>query len=199
MRDAVTLLLALAWSAIASAQPEAILLVAKPGLPDPDFREAVVLVTHAEDGANVGVILNRPTTGHLAELAPRFPGAANWREPLYAGGPVLRQVVIALFSSDTRPAAAAFEVLPHVYLSMHPANIEALLAAPARDMRLYAGFAGWAPQQLEAEIDGGSWYVMRVTPELAFRRDTSGMWAELVAHARGARAWRDAATSVASR
>src|SRR5258706_9652464 len=130
----------LACAAIAIAQPEppnAILLVAKPTLADPNFRETVVLVTQARDFSTVGVVLNRPTPQKLAELMPRAPGAESYAEPVYFGGPVMRQVVIALFRSDAEPKAAAFHVLRGVYLSMHPANVEPLLAASER-YRLYA-------------------------------------------------------------
>ena len=196
---AVALLVLLALSAALHAEPNGILLIAKPGLPDPNFSETVVLVTHTDEGSPVGVILNRPTTMHLAEVAPQFPGARNFSEPLYAGGPVMRQVIVALFESARPPSDAAFQVLPRVYLSLHPANVEHVLAAPATRARLFAGFSGWAPSQLEAEIDSGSWYVMRATEALLFRRDTTGMWAELVAQAGGARTGRDLATSVAAR
>jgi putative transcriptional regulator len=169
------------------AQPNAILLIAKPGLPDPNFRETVVLVTRSEEARTVGVILNRPTTTRLSELVPRWPGADQFKEPLYSGGPVMRQVVVALYASDETPKAAAFHVLPRVYLTMHPANIEPLLAQPAARMRLYSGFSGWAPRQLENEMDSGSWYVLPANEALLFRKDTDSMWAELVERARGAR------------
>src|SRR5919204_6264603 len=97
-------------------QPNGILLVAKPGLPDPNFRETVVLVTRGEEGSTVGVILNRPTKLKLAEVAPRWPNAQKFTDSLFAGGPVMRQVVVALFVADAPPAQAAFHVLPHVYL-----------------------------------------------------------------------------------
>src|SRR5204863_9293324 len=147
----------------------------------------------------VGVILNRPTTLRLAAAAPRIRGARDFTEPLYSGGPVMREVLVALFRAATPPAEAAFQVLPGVYLTLHPATIEALIAAPPDRLRLYAGFSGWAPRQLEAEIDTGSWYVLRATEGLAFRRDTTGMWAELVAQASGARTARDAPARVAAR
>jgi len=145
------------------------------------------------------VILNRPTTLRLSELVPRWPGADRFTEPLYSGGPVMRQVVVALYASEEVPQAKAFRVLPQVYLSMHPANLEPLVAQPGTRMRLYAGFSGWAPRQLEAEMASGSWYVLRATEELVFRKDTTGMWNELVERARGARVARDLATRVAAR
>ena len=181
------------------AQPNGILLVAKPGLPDPNFSETVVLVTRTDDSATLGVILNRPSVRRLVDVAPSWPGAENLTEPLYAGGPVMRQVVVALFAAEEEPKAKAFRVLPQVYLSMHPANLEPLVAQPSARMRLYAGFSGWAPRQLEAEMASGSWYVLRATEDLVFRKDTTGMWNELVERARGARTARDPVTRVAAR
>ena len=183
----------------ALAQPNAILLVAKPGLADPNFRETVVLVTRAPDGSTLGVVLNRPSSMRLAELAPSWPGAERFTQPLHVGGPVMRQVVVALFVSENPPKATAFHVLQRVYLSMPPDNIEPLAGEPATRVRLFAGFAGWAPRQLEAEIAAGGWYVLRASEDLVFREDTSGLWTELVARARGAHASRGATTTVATR
>lgn len=182
------------WTASACAQLNGILLIAKPDLVDPNFKEAVVLVTRTTDGATVGVTLNRPSAQRLVDVAPDWPDAAAFTEPLYAGGPVMRQVLVAVFDSPEEPKAPAFRVLPHVYLSMHPGNLEPLIAHRAGRLRLYAGFSGWAPRQLEAEVDRGSWYTLRATEDLLFRRDTSGMWQELVQRARGTHATRDRRT-----
>jgi putative transcriptional regulator len=135
----------------------------------------------------VGVILNRPGALKLAELMPRVPGAESYADTVYLGGPVMRQVVVALFHSPSAPKAAAFHVLRDLYLSMHPANVEPLLAAPDERYRLYAGFAGWAPRQLENELERDSWYVLPASEELVFRKDTSGLWMELLEKARGSR------------
>ena len=192
-------LLLLFLAASAAAEPGAIVLVAKPGLPDPNFSETVVLVTRGSEGNPIGVILNRPTNVRVRDIAPRFPGAENYAPPVYAGGPVMREVLVALYATSAPPAHAAFEVLPGVYLTLHPANIEALLAAPPARARIYAGFSGWAPEQLEAEIESGSWYVVRASEALLFRADTREMWSELVAKLGGGRAGRKSVTAVAAR
>ena len=178
---------ALAFCGAAQAQPNGLLLIAKPGLPDPNFAQTVVLVTRSTDEGAVGVVLNRPTGERLADLAPRLQGAQNFTEPLYAGGPVMRQVVVAVFRADATPPRAAFHVLGNVYLTMHPLNIESLLARPAAGVRLYAGFSGWAPEQLERELESGSWYVLPAREEFLFRKDTSTLWEELVRRAEDAR------------
>lgn len=155
------------------------LLVAKPGLADPNFRESVVLVTQTADSSTVGVILNRPT--------PRKHDKTG--EPLSFGGPVMREVMVALFRSERAPEAAAFHILKGIYLTMHPQNMEALLEGeagrPRRSYRLFMGFAGWAPGQLESELARDDWFVLPASAELVFRTNTSGMWEELVRKARG--------------
>ena len=182
-------LLALFLAAAASAEPGAIVLVAKPELADPNFSRAVVLVTRTPTGDTVGVVLNRPTRLRLAEVAPEFPRAAAYRDRLYAGGPVLQAVIVALFRSPAPPSAPAFQVLDDAYLSMHPDNINSLLErSPRGGWRLFAGFSGWAPGQLEAEIASDRWYVVPATEDLLFRQETSGMWRELITRSRSRRA-----------
>jgi putative transcriptional regulator len=100
----------------------------------------------------------------------------------------MREVLVALFSSERAPQAAAFHVLKGIYLTMHPGNLEKLFedaAARARGYRLFTGFAGWAPGQLEAELARNDWFVLPASAGLVFRSDTSGMWEELVRKARG--------------
>jgi putative transcriptional regulator len=191
----VALLLGLLLAAPAGAQPaeppNGVLLVAKPGLVDPNFRETVVLVPQSRDSSPAGVILTRPTTLSARELLPDAPGAENLEEPMYFGRPVMRQTVVALFQSEFLPPASAFHILKGVYLSMHPANIEPLLSQPGQRFRLYAGFAGWAPRQLESELERDGWYVLPASEALVFRKDTRGMWSELIEKTRGGRASND--------
>ena len=89
-------------------QPNGVLLVAKPDLTDPNFQETVVLVTQTPNAQTVGVILNRPTERKLSG------------EPLFFGGPVLRETIVALFQSREQPKSPAFHVLRDVYLTMQP-------------------------------------------------------------------------------
>jgi putative AlgH/UPF0301 family transcriptional regulator len=127
------------------AQPNALLLVAKPDLVDPNFRESVVLVTQTGDGS---------------------------------------EVTVALFRAERTPEASAFAVLKGVYLTMHPQNIEPLLAQRGGNYRLYSGFSGWSAGQLESELRRDGWYLLPASAALVFRKDTAGMWQELVRKAR---------------
>jgi putative transcriptional regulator len=151
--------------------PNGLLLVAKPGVADPNFARSVVLVTQAPDYSTVGVILNRPTR-------VRYQG-----KPIWAGGPVMRQVVVAVFRSEQTPKDAAFHVLKNLYLSMHPQIVDALIADDKARYRLYGGFSGWAPRQLESEFGRDGWYVLPADEATIFREDAGGLWEELVARA----------------
>ena len=190
----------LLWCAIAGAafgadddapqreEPNAILLVARPDLVDPNFRQTVVLVTQRPDGSTVGVILNRPTQLELAPLMPGLP-AENYKDALYFGGPVMRRSVVALFESASAPQSSAFHVLRGVYMTMQNENLARLLENnDAARYRIYVGFSGWAPGQLESELQRDGWYVLPADPQVLFRADTRGLWEELVARALGRQA-----------
>ena len=163
-------------AAQAQLQPaNGVLLVAKPGIADPNFSQTVVLVTQAADGSTVGVILNRP----LARTHEKTGDAVAF------GGPVMREVLLALFRTEHPPEHAAFHVLKGVYLTMHPQNIDLLLEKRDASYRLFAGFSGWAPGQLDGELARDGWFVLPASAELLFRTDTRSLWEELVRKARG--------------
>lgn len=181
-------LLAVALAGAAHAQQDdaanGIFLVARPELVDPNFFHTVVLVTQTPDGGTVGVIVNRPTPLKLQQfLSDEFP-TGNYRDRIYFGGPVMRQAIVALFHADSPPPAPAFHVMKDLYLTMHPDNIKPLLEDPARRYRLYAGFSGWAPMQLESEFNRDGWLVVSPDEETVFSNDTEGMWQELLRRAR---------------
>ncbi len=159
-----------------------VLLVARPGLGDPNFREAVVLVTESDDGQNIGVIINRPTDRSLASVLPgeRF---GRFSEPVFFGGPVAPHGLYAVFRAQKR-FAGALAILPGLQLALDAATLDELLQDPPASIRFYAGYAGWAPGQLRLEIARGDWYVLKADPDLAFLKDTAGLWPRLVRIAR---------------
>lgn len=184
---AAIFLLALAAGVPALAQQNlpanGLFLIAKPTLLDPNFARTVVLVTQTEDASTVGVVINRPTALKLSDFLPQEFAAQNYRDRLYLGGPVMRQAIVALFRSDTVPDAAAFHVLKNIYLTMHGANLKLLLDSPDAQYRLYAGFSGWAPRQLESEFVRDGWYVLPAEESQLFRKSLDGLWEELVERA----------------
>jgi putative transcriptional regulator len=183
VRALIVLLLGLAGIAAQAQQAlpaNGLFLIAKPSLVDPNFEKTVVLVTQTEDASTVGVIINRPSTLKLPQFLSPEIATQNYREPIFIGGPVMRQIMIAVYRSNMVPAAPAFHVLKDVYLTMHPDNIERLLADPKARYRLYAGFSGWAPNQLESEFERDGWYILPADEPTLFREKSEGLWEELV-------------------
>lgn len=176
-------LLPVAASAQQPAPPNSLLLIAKPTLLDPNFARTVVLVTQAEDASTVGVILNRPLQEKLQAFLPQDLSGENYKDRVFQGGPVMRRVILSVFRSGTPPQAPAYHVLKGIYLTLHPANIRALLADPASQYRIYAGFSGWAPNQLQSEFMRDGWYVLPADAETVFRKETEGLWEELIRRA----------------
>ena len=160
-----------------------VLLVAKPSLTDRNFSQTVVLVSQTEDGSTVGVIINRPTTLKLSEFLSEELPTGNYREPIFFGGPVMLKALVSVFRSETPPEAPAFHVLKDVYLTMHQDNIERLLRDATARYRIYAGFSGWIPRQLESEMMRDGWYFLPADEATVFREKTDGLWEELVERA----------------
>jgi putative transcriptional regulator len=161
-----------------------LLLVAKPSLTDRNFSQTVVLVSQTEDGGTVGVIINRPTTLKLSQFLSEDLPTGNYREPIFFGGPVMLKALVSLFRSETPPAAPAFHVLKDVYLTMHADNIENLLKDTTARYRIYAGYSGWVPRQLESEMMRDGWYFLPADEATVFREKTDGLWEELVERAK---------------
>ena len=181
-----TLLAVLLWiSAAAAADGErTIFLVAKPGLPDPNFRESVVLVKQGEGGEAAGVIINRPTNRSLASILPgeRFK---RFTEPVFFGGPVTSPGLVAVYRAQQR-VGDSITMLPGVFLALQDSTLDELLHSPPQRIRFYAGLSGWAPGQLEAEIGRGDWFVLDADADTVFARDTDakGLWTRLLRMAR---------------
>jgi putative transcriptional regulator len=187
---AFLLALGLPWPATADTPKAltAILLVARAELPDPNFKDSVVLVTNKLGPAPVGVIVNRPTRIPVARLFPDLDHLARLDDKLYFGGPVEISGVSFLFRAD-EPHENAVLVFEGVYLST---NRELLLKLLRRDrplegLRIYIGYSGWAPSQLEAEISRGDWTLEPVDASAIFDGNSERPWPEGPAREAGPR------------
>jgi putative transcriptional regulator len=159
------------------------LLVATPVLEDPNFRRTVILVVeHEAAEGTLGVVLNRPTDVPVDRVLDSWSELVTGPSVVFKGGPVAptSALAIGLVPGDAEPlgwhaldGAAAVSRLGLVDLDAPPD-----LLAPAIDrLRVYAGYAGWAPGQLKAEIDEGAWYVVAAEPADAFAGQPEGLWA----------------------
>jgi putative transcriptional regulator len=138
------------------------LLLAHPGLIDPNFRRTVVLmIEHAEEGA-MGLVLNRPSMVAVAKASSELEPLVEPEDLVYVGGPVAPEGVMVLAEFDD-PDEAATIVAGDLGLVRADADF-ATAAAATRRARVFAGHAGWAPEQLEAELEGEGWIVEEHPP-----------------------------------
>jgi len=175
------------FSAVAQEE-EAVLLVAHPAFLDLDYRQTVLIAAPAPNGGHVGVILNRPTRRALASLFPEHEPSKKVVDPVYYGGPFSRSALVALVKSETSPGAGALPIMKNLYLAFRAATIDRVIETTPNDARYYVGYVGWRPGELKAEIERGLWSVMPPDLDTVFRKNTEGLWEELLNQARRIRA-----------
>jgi putative transcriptional regulator len=147
------------------------LLIASPQLTDYFRRTVVLVVEHNEDGA-MGIVLNRPTEAEVSEVVPSLAGMADEDDVVHSGGPVEPDSVLAL-GDFVDPGESGKQVAGSLGL-LDPDRPEPEL----RHLRVFAGYAGWAPGQLDAEMQQDAWIVTPARPEDAFSPDD--VWPRVV-------------------
>jgi putative transcriptional regulator len=165
------------------------LLVASPVLTDPHFdRSVVVVVDHDEEGA-VGLVLNRPSELRVFALLPVWSDLAADPQVVFEGGPVAGESALAL----ARVAGVGFEGEPegvrHLTGDLCLVDLDGdpdALVGRLEGLRIFAGYAGWAPDQLESEIAEGSWFVLPALPDDPFRPDARELWRTVLRRQTGA-------------
>ena len=176
------LLAALSCSAFDGAELTAgKLLVASRDLDDPNFSRTVVLITSFDEGGAVGLVINRPAAILPEQVLPEVPGLAGYSGPLFLGGPVEVHNVLFLLRASDAPEPAR-HVFGDVYLSGSRTLLRSLTRFPADAVRLriFAGYAGWAPGQLEHEIHRGGWHVIPATEDIVFSDDPESVWEQVL-------------------
>ena len=178
---ALFVLCAISWSTSAdNAKPlTTILLIARAELPDPNFKDSVVLVMNHIGPSPAGVIINRPTRIPVSRLFPELETLAQLDDKVYFGGPVEIQAVSFLFRFD-KPPEKATEVLDGLYFSTDRELLRKLLGRdqPMEGLRIFVGFSGWARGQLEAEIARGAWTLAPADASTIFDYKSQQPWPE---------------------
>jgi putative transcriptional regulator len=151
------------------------LLISSPNLGDPNFVKSIVLIVqHGESGA-LGLVLNRATKTTVRRVWEQIQESPCAIEgALYLGGPVEGPLV----ALHTQSELADLEIISGLYYTVQPANLEKLVSQAPEPIRFIAGYAGWGPGQLEAEINEGAWVTTQATLEMVFA-DDSRNWVKL--------------------
>jgi putative transcriptional regulator len=153
------------------------LLIATPVLRDPNFARTVVFLADHNDEGALGVVLNRPSETPVTDVLPLWEPVATSPTSVFVGGPVAQDGALGLArlgasgqpEDGFQPLAAGFGA---VDLDGDPA----LLAPYFAGLRIFAGYAGWGPGQLESEIEEGAWYVVSAAPDDVFSPRPALLW-----------------------
>jgi putative transcriptional regulator len=196
MKAALRLLLSLlvvAFAApVAHTQEDAILLIAHPAFRDLEYRQTVLIAAPAPNGGHVGVIINRPTRRSLGSLFPEHEPSKKVVDPVYYGGPFSRGALVALVRADATPGSGSVLLKRNLYLAFRANTIDHVIETTPNEARYFVGYVGWRPGELKGEIDRGLWSVLDADIETLFRKDTDGLWEELLQNTRRIRADGDA-------
>lgn len=148
-------------------------LVARPQLADSNFARTVIyLFDHSAEGA-AGVVINRPSKLTIEELSTKiFGNTVHWDKPIIVGGPVGGPLLVVHEDADW----ADEEIDSEVYRTVDPDKIHHILDRKIEPSLLIANFSGWGPNQLEMEIEEGSWDIIKATREKIFWNELKDLW-----------------------
>ncbi|RFU82352.1 YqgE/AlgH family protein [Streptomyces triticagri] len=161
------------------------LLVATPALADPNFDRAVVLVLDHDEEGSLGVVLNRPTPVGVDDILEGWASLTGEPGVVFQGGPVSLDSALGVGvvpgddHTGPRPGARDPVGWRRVHGAIGLVDLETppeLLAAALGSLRIFAGYAGWGPGQLEDELTEGAWYVVDSEPGDVSSPVPEGLW-----------------------
>lgn len=162
------------------------LLVATPLLGDPNFRRTVILIVEDEpEEGTLGVVLNRPTEVQVGQVLESWTDLVTGPTVVFKGGPVSPNSALALALARGGDEPLGWRSLDgsSMMSRIGLVDLEAppeLLAGGITSLRVFAGYAGWGPGQLRAEIGEGAWYVLAGEPTDAFLAEPERLWPEVL-------------------
>lgn len=167
------------------------LLVATPALLDPNFRRTVALIVEHESAqGTLGVVLNRPSEVPVDRVLAPWSDLTCGPAVVFRGGPVAVDSALAL--AAVRPggeplAWRALDGIPSMArVGLVDLDVEPETVAGNLDrLRVFAGYAGWGPGQLDEEVDEGAWYVLPGEVSDAFANRPDRLWADVLRRAGG--------------
>lgn len=155
-------------------------LVATDKLAHSSFKETVIFVTHFSSRGATGITINRPANIPMKDAFPSVKELKNIEDSIFLGGPVKTDGIFVLMKTN-RPHAGMREVASGIYFTV---GLNAVIHGVPKSKegeatRAYAGYSGWAPGQLQAEIDRGDWIIVESDPDIIFDKDPDTIWKQL--------------------
>lgn len=150
--------------------------MATPVIDDENFERTVVYLFEHNDDGSVGVVLNRPTAVAVQDVLAKWATLAAQPAVLFSGGPVSPGSVLGLAQASGPLPAELFTVLEWPLGAIDITLEPGLVADELESVRLFSGYAGWGPGQLQAELGVGAWWVFDAAPGDLFDGDPTELW-----------------------
>ncbi len=155
------------------------LLVAMPDLADPNFYRTVVLLVHHDEDGTVGFVLNRPAEVRAEDLCETLgvPWRGERERGLHWGGPVQPETGWVVAGDEALVGVAgANPVDADIHFAGSLEALRIVAAQPPTRLRIFLGYAGWGPGQLEAELIQGAWVLAPLDPVSVFAVPPDQLW-----------------------
>jgi putative transcriptional regulator len=143
------------------------------------FQRTVVLVCRHDAEGAFGLVLNRSTGNHVGEMIVADLPDTLKRSPLFLGGPVQPTALSFLHTDQFLPHA---DVLPNLSLGH---SLDELIEigesfSATKKVKLFAGYAGWSPGQLESELKSQAWLTFPASLEMVFETPADQLWPSIL-------------------
>lgn len=155
------------------------LLVAAPGLGDPNFSRSVVYMIEHRPRGSLGVVLNRPGPAAVRDVLPRWAGLTSDPGSMFVGGPVENRTALGLAALRTGESGRGLQGLMPVRPPVQLVDLDSdpgPLAPRLRGLRIFAGYSGWDAGQLGGEIARGDWFVVPGLPDDLLTTSHDRLW-----------------------
>jgi putative transcriptional regulator len=157
------------------------ILIMQRDAPDPLFAHSVIVLAHYDAAGALGLMIHYRSDLTIRRALTGIEGAEKRTDPLFVGGPVEMQGVLALLRSDSPPKEAN-RVAGKLYLVSSKEGIATALSGGRKEseMRIFLGYTGWGPGQLAREVRLGGWFIFNYDEALVFDEHPETLWKRLI-------------------
>ena len=152
--------------------------------PDPHFSNSVIVLAHYDQTGALGLMLHYKSDLTIQKALKGIAGAEKRTDTVFVGGPVELPVVFALLRTKSAPTGVS-RVADNLYLMTSKQSIATALTEehPASDLRVFIGYSGWGPGQLEREVRRSGWYIFDYDESIVFDEHPDTLWNRLIGKA----------------
>ena len=155
------------------------LLIAAPDMPDPNFQRAIIYVIEHDHSGSLGVVITRRSETPVDSILPAWADLCAPPSVFHIGGPVKPDTGIALAVLESGVDGRRLEGLQRIEGRVHVVDLDSdseFLRDRIEGMRVFVGYTGWSPGQLQSELDRGDWYVAPSLPSDLLAPARTDVW-----------------------